>query len=156
MSLRNLYSYQPYITNIAFKAAPPIWTAMPKSRDTAFVAWSLGNWGVNLQDRWLGGYDQNTTPGQVFLSRKDRHIPNYNQVDVTVDKKFTMDDLGCRLLPVDPGHYRRALSDRATPDPGLPTGRVSCSRLGLFAGPLLHHRCAWKSVVRFPKLGPQA
>jgi hypothetical protein len=92
VSVRNLYSYQPYISNVAFAGAAPIWTAMPKSRDTAFIAWSLGNWSVNVQDRWMGGYDQNTTPGQVFLTEKDRHIPNFNQIDLTVDKKFVIDD----------------------------------------------------------------
>ena len=98
VSLRNLYAYQPYITNIAFSAtattpaANPAWTPMPKSRDTAFIGWKLGNWGVNLQDRWLGGYDQNTTYNQVFLTRQDRHVPSYNQLDITIDKQVQLDD----------------------------------------------------------------
>src|SRR6185312_637230 len=98
VSLRNLYSYQPYITNIAFQAtattpaANPAWTPMPKSRDTLFVGYTQGNWSVNLQDRWLGGYDQNTTYNQFFLTRQDRHVPNYNQIDMTIDKKMMIDD----------------------------------------------------------------
>jgi hypothetical protein len=98
VSLKNLYSYQPYITNIAFPAtatsaaAQPVWTPEPKSRDTAFIHWGLGNWGVDIQDRWLGGYDQNTTFNQFFLTEQDRHVPNYNQIDLTVDKKVMLDD----------------------------------------------------------------
>ena len=98
VSLKNLYSYQPYITNIAFPAtatsaaAQPVWTPEPKSRDTAFIHWGLGNWGVDIQDRWLGGYDQNTTFNQFFLTKQDRHVPNYNQIDLTVDKKVMLDD----------------------------------------------------------------
>ncbi len=92
INVRNLFSYQPYITQIAFAGASPLWTAMPKSRNTLFVGYKLGNWSVNLQDRWLGGYNQNTTTGQFFRSKQDRHIPSYNQVDMTITKSFTVDD----------------------------------------------------------------
>ncbi|HWY60790.1 MAG TPA: TonB-dependent receptor [Rhizomicrobium sp.] len=128
VSLRNLFSNQPYISNVAFQAvgavaaAQPVWTAMPKSRDTLFVGWSLGNWGVNIQDRWLSGYDQNTAPGQVFLTKQDQHIPNYNQVDVTVDKKFTLDDsvadFYLSIQDITDAHYPIAPSLTQASNPG--------------------------------------
>ncbi len=92
MTLKNLYSYQPYVTNVSFPGAPPVWTAMPKSRNVAFLGYAVGSWSVNVQDRWLGGYNQNTTPGQFFRSKQDQHIPSYNQVDLTINKKLTIDD----------------------------------------------------------------
>ena len=63
-----MLSYQPYITQIAFPGASPIWTVMPKGRTLLFVSYINGNWDVELQNCWLSGYNQNTTINQVFLN----------------------------------------------------------------------------------------
>lgn len=136
VSLRNLYSYQPGISNIAFAGAAPVWTAMPKSRDTAFISWNLGNWGVTLQDRWLGGYNQNTTTNQFFLTRKDQHIPNYNQIDMTIDKKFMIDDsvadFYLTVQDITNAHYPIAPSLTQAANPGNYPAPVWGYSLGRF------------------------
>jgi hypothetical protein len=137
VSLRNLFSNQPYITNVAFNGAAPVWTAMPKSRDTAFINYSLGNWTVAVQDRWLSGYNQNTAPGQVFLRQQDRHIPNYDQVDLTIDKKFELDsgtlDGYLTVQDITNAHYPIAPSLTQASNPGAyPAGQTWMYSLGRF------------------------
>ncbi len=96
VTLRNMFSYQPFITNVAFPATP-VWTAMPKGRDTLFVGYKHGSWSLNLQNRWLSGWNQDTAPGQYFLTPKDRHVPAFNQIDVTLGKRITLNDVSTDL-----------------------------------------------------------
>jgi hypothetical protein len=87
--LRLLANYQPVNSSISFPGAPLTFQTFPKGHITSFVTYELGSWTFTLQDRWLSQYNRRTLRTDVFVNP---NIPSYNYVDLTIDKKFTIDD----------------------------------------------------------------
>ena len=85
IDFRNLTSYQPHITTIAYPGAPAGLASMPKTRNTAFVSYRLGDWGINLQDTWLGGFSRKTLETQVFAQEK---LSSFNTIDISLDRNI--------------------------------------------------------------------
>ena len=88
VSLRNMTSYQPYITTGNYPGAEDTFRPMSKLRDTAFVSYRLGSWGVNLQDTWFSGLSPRTTAGKVYVYP---HLHSFNTLDVSIDKQIYSD-----------------------------------------------------------------
>jgi iron complex outermembrane receptor protein len=89
VNMRSLLSLQPYIHTLTFTGGATTYTPMPKGRLTAFLGYQVGSWGINLQDTYLSSFSKASLPTQIYA------IPNvgaYNQLDATLDKKFTMDN----------------------------------------------------------------
>ncbi len=85
---RLLSSYQPVNEQITFPGSPETRTAAPKTRVTAFLNYTLRDWTLGLEDRWLGGYSQVATAGQVYATP---YVHSFNQLDATVQRKFEID-----------------------------------------------------------------
>lgn len=85
INLRNLLTIQPYINTIGFPGAPTSWTPMPNGRMTTFLSYTLGDWGLNLQNNWLSGFDKRTAAGQVYAVPR---LNSFDTLDVTIDRKF--------------------------------------------------------------------
>ena len=96
-SVRALATYQPVLQSVAFPGAPSIRVSGigaligPKTRFTAFLNYSLGDWRLGLQDRWLGGFSQVTQAGQVWLNP---HVRSFNVVDLNIERKFEVAGAG--------------------------------------------------------------
>jgi outer membrane receptor protein involved in Fe transport len=88
MSLRNLTSYQPFITTGNYPGAEDTFQAMPKLRNTGLLSYKLGDWGVNLQDTWFSGFAPQTAAGQVYVNP---HLHSFNTLDVSIDKQLYSD-----------------------------------------------------------------
>jgi outer membrane receptor protein involved in Fe transport len=88
VSLRNMTSYQPYITTGNYPGAEDTFRPMSKLRDTAFVSYRLGSWGVNLQDTWFSGLSPRTTAGKVYVYPQ---LHSFNTLEVSVDKQLYRD-----------------------------------------------------------------
>jgi outer membrane receptor protein involved in Fe transport len=89
VNMRGLLSLQPYIHTLTFTGGATTYTPMPKGRLTAFLGYQVGSWGINLQDTYLSSFSKASLPTQIYA------VPNvgaYNQLDATLDKKFTMDN----------------------------------------------------------------
>ena len=63
-------------------------TTAPKTRITAFLNYTLRDWTVGVEDRWLGGYSQVSVAGQVYVTP---YVHSDNSLDVNVQKKFEID-----------------------------------------------------------------
>jgi outer membrane receptor protein involved in Fe transport len=87
-STRILASYQPVGESITFPGSPETRTTGPKTRVTAFVNYTLNDWSFGVQDRWLGGYSQVSTAGQVYAQP---YVHSFNTVDLNVQRKFEID-----------------------------------------------------------------
>ena len=88
LSVRGLLSIQPYVRQIAFPGAVPAITPQPHYRITGFANYSLGDFSLSLQDRWLSSWDQAQFPGQIYAKQR---IASYNQLDATFDYAFFAD-----------------------------------------------------------------
>ena len=89
VNMRGLLSLQPYLDTVTFTGGATTYTPMPKGRLTMFLGYQVGSWGINLQDTYLSSFNKQSLPTQVYA------IPDvgaYNQLDATLDKKFTLDD----------------------------------------------------------------
>ena len=91
MNFRHLLSYQPVNTTIQLPGASPTWAVAPKTRQTTFLNYSVGDWCLSLQNQWLSGFKKNnsriTATSQVYAVPR---VNSYNVLDVTIDKKFDM------------------------------------------------------------------
>jgi iron complex outermembrane receptor protein len=125
VSLRGLGSIQPYISSVNFPGAAATLTPMPKGRITAFIGYQIGNWGINLQDTWESGYSKDTLAGQVYVQPR---VNSFNTLDMTVDKKFVIDDATADLYFTvqNIGNVQYPLAPTNSQNPGIfypiPTG----------------------------------
>ena len=87
-SARLLGSYQPVLETITFPGSPESRTTSPKTRVTTFLNYTLRDWMIGVQDRWLGGYSQVSTAGQVYATP---YVHSFNELDATVQRKFEID-----------------------------------------------------------------
>jgi outer membrane receptor protein involved in Fe transport len=88
VTLRNLTSYQPHITTLGYPGASPTFTAMPKTRNTSFVSYKIGDWGLDMQDTWYSGFSQLTTAGQVYAHPR---LHSFNTLDISIDRQIFSD-----------------------------------------------------------------
>jgi outer membrane receptor protein involved in Fe transport len=84
-STRVLASYQPVNEQITFPGSPESRTTAPKTRVTAFLNYTLRDWSLGLEDRWIGGYSQVATAGQVYATP---YVHSFNSLDANVQRKF--------------------------------------------------------------------
>jgi hypothetical protein len=85
VNLRNMLTIQPYINSVGFPGAPTSFTPMPKGRMTTSLNYSIGDWGINLQNNWLSGFDKHTANGQFYAAPR---LGSFDTLDVTIDRKF--------------------------------------------------------------------
>jgi iron complex outermembrane receptor protein len=90
INLRMLANIQPVRSALNFPGAPLTLTAISKGHVTSFVTYSLGDWEISLQDRWLSGFPRETQFGQVYVNPRGKSI---NYVDINIDRKFAVDDV---------------------------------------------------------------
>ncbi len=91
VNFRHLFSYQPVNTTIQLPGAAPTWAIAPKTRQTTFINYTVGDWGFSFQNQWLSGFKKNNAP--VTATNNNYAVPrigSYNVLDVTIDKKFDM------------------------------------------------------------------
>ena len=118
ISLRNLTTIQPYIDTVNIPGAATGLTAMPKGRNTSFISYNIGDWGINLQNTWLSSFPKATLSGQVFVAPR---VNSFDTLDVTIDKKFSVDgglmDLYFTVQNV--GNTQYPLAPTNSQNPGL-------------------------------------
>ncbi|MDB5741427.1 MAG: tonB dependent receptor family protein [Alphaproteobacteria bacterium] len=85
VNIRQMLTIQPYINTVGFPGAPTAWTPMPDGRATTSLSYSLGDWGINLQNNWLCGFDKRTANGQIYAQQR---LNSFDTLDVTLDRKF--------------------------------------------------------------------
>jgi outer membrane receptor protein involved in Fe transport len=88
VNLRGFASIQPYISQVNFPGAAPTLSPMPKGRVTGFIGYTVGSWGINLQNTWLSDFDKRTLAPQVFAQPR---VGSFDTLDVTIDKKFEIE-----------------------------------------------------------------
>jgi iron complex outermembrane receptor protein len=93
VNLRHLLTYQPVNTTIQLPGAVPTWAVQPKTRQTTFLSYQLGDWGLNMQNQWLSGMkkassDNKLNGGTQYYAAP--RISSYNVLDVTIDRKFDL------------------------------------------------------------------
>jgi iron complex outermembrane receptor protein len=89
---RALASYQPVNESILFPGAPFGRTTGPKTRFTGFLNYTIDNWTLGLQDRWVGGFSQ--ISGIVSATANNwvqPHVRSYNSVDLNISRNFAVD-----------------------------------------------------------------
>jgi iron complex outermembrane receptor protein len=111
INLRDLVTYQPVNQTQGFPGAAYTWTVQPKTRMTTFLAYSVGDWDLDLQNQWLSGVKKASGfTGQIYASPR---VSSYNVLDVTVARRFdmmggssslyfTVNNIGNTRAPLDP------------------------------------------------------
>ena len=89
VTLRSLYSWQPYIKTTNLPGEEPTLTVMPTGRSTTFAQYTVGNWALNIQNNWLSSFSQQTLASQVYAN-PDR-IASFDTVDATISRKIDFD-----------------------------------------------------------------
>jgi iron complex outermembrane receptor protein len=97
VTARTLGTYQPVLQSVAFPGAPVVYMAGvalantngPKTRATAFLSYTLQDWTLGLQDRWLSGFTQSTQAGEVWLNPRVR---SFNVLDLNLERAFSASD----------------------------------------------------------------
>jgi outer membrane receptor protein involved in Fe transport len=91
VNFRHLLSYQPVNTTVQFPGAAPSWQVNPKTRQTTFLNYTVGDWGLSLQNQWLSGFKKNNAA--ITTGANNYAVPrvgSYNVLDVTIDRKFDL------------------------------------------------------------------
>lgn len=89
LSLRALTSLQPVNQAVQYPGAPLTFQAYPKTRLSAFVTYSAGEWSATVLDRWISGFKKATQFGQIYV---DPRLPATNYIDLNIDRRFEIDD----------------------------------------------------------------
>ena len=129
LNFRHLLSYQPVNTTIQLPGASPTWAVAPKTRQTTFLHYAVGDWGFSLQNQWLSGFKRNNA--MVTATSQNYAVPrinSYNVLDVTIDKRFDMwgGDANMYFTVNNIGNTRAPLAATNGSNPGLfyPTNAV--------------------------------
>jgi len=88
MTIRHLLTYQPVLETQNLPNTPFAWTNQPKTRQTTFINYQVGDWGFNIQNQWLSGAKKAT--GFVNQNYVVPRLSSYNVMDVTVDRRFDL------------------------------------------------------------------
>ena len=89
INLRTLANYQPVFESIQFPGAALTFTPFPRGHVTSFLSYAIGTWTFTLEDRWLSPFNRRALVTDVFVSPT---IHSYNYQDISIDKKFHIDD----------------------------------------------------------------
>lgn len=92
LALRGLASVQPVNQAIQFPGAPLTFQAYPKARLSTFINYRIGEWSVDVLDRWISGFKQATQINQIYA---DAPLPDTNYVDLSISRQF---DIGQNSL----------------------------------------------------------
>jgi outer membrane receptor protein involved in Fe transport len=84
---RGLLSYQPVLQSVAFPGAAVVKTIGPKTRATMFLTYTLNDWTIGLQDRWMSSFGKASQIGQVY---EQPEVGSYNSIDVNITRAFEM------------------------------------------------------------------
>jgi iron complex outermembrane receptor protein len=88
VTLRHLMTYQPVLETQNLPGAAWTWTNQPKTRMTSFINYSVGDWGLDIQNQWLAGMKKATGfTNQIYLAPR---VSSYNVMDVTIDRRFDL------------------------------------------------------------------
>jgi outer membrane receptor protein involved in Fe transport len=120
VSFRHLLTYQPVNKTINTPGSPASNAIAPKTRQTTFLSYENGQWGLALQNQWLGRVllDNGTGASQNYVQRT---LPRYSVLDATLSKKFDLSKGGSTEAFVTVSNLlneRAPLSTRGTA--GLP------------------------------------
>jgi iron complex outermembrane receptor protein len=89
MTLRSLYSWQPYIKTTNLTGELVTGMTMSRGRSTTFAQYTVGDWSLNVQNTWLSSFAQAADPSnQVFNPAR---IASFDTVDATISRKFEFD-----------------------------------------------------------------
>lgn len=86
---RALASYQPVNESTQFSGAPFTRVTSPHTRVTAFLNYSLNDWTVGLEDRWISGFSQ--VGGLVTPTTNNwvqPYVHSFNDIDLHIDRNF--------------------------------------------------------------------
>jgi len=87
---RGLLSYQPVNESVLFPGAAYSRVTAPKTRFTGFLNYTINDWSLGLQDRWVGGFSQ--VSGAITPAANNwvhPHVRSYNTLDLNVSRNFT-------------------------------------------------------------------
>ena len=88
MTLRQLMTYQPVLETQNLPGTPYTWTSQPKTRMTSFINYTVGDWGLDIQNQWLAGVKRATGyVNQLYLVPR---ISSFDSMDVTISRRFDM------------------------------------------------------------------
>jgi len=124
VDLRHLLTYQPVNTTVQLPGATPQWTQQPKTRQTTFLSYQVGDWGLNLQNQWLAGMKKATSDPTVAANNQVYAVPrisSYDTLDVSIDRKFGLwgGDADLYLSITNIGNTRAPLFPTNGSNPGL-------------------------------------
>jgi iron complex outermembrane recepter protein len=83
---RALATYQPVLQQVLFPGAPKALTTAPRTRFTAFLSYSVDDWTIGLQDKWVSGVVTPTTNNWV-----KPHVRSWNVLDVNISRDFEIE-----------------------------------------------------------------
>jgi iron complex outermembrane recepter protein len=89
VTLRSLYSWQPYIKTTNLTGEPVGGSTMSRGRSTTFAQYTVENWSLNVQNNWLSSFAQAGDPSNVIYN--PARIASFDTVDATISRKFEFD-----------------------------------------------------------------
>ena len=94
VTFRHLVTYQPVLETQNIPGTPFTWTTQPKTRQTTFIDYQVGDWGFNIQNKWLSGYKLAsgflTGPLAVSQYYASPRISSNNVMDVNISRHFEL------------------------------------------------------------------
>jgi hypothetical protein len=122
INLRHLLSYQPVNTTVSLPGAAPTWNLAPKTRQTTFLNYQVGDWGLSMQNQWLSGVKKaNSLPTASSQNYAVPRVSSYDVLDVTIDRRFDLwggsTDLYFTVNNI--GNTRAPLTPTNASNPGL-------------------------------------
>jgi outer membrane receptor protein involved in Fe transport len=88
MNLKHLVTYQPVLQTQNLPGTAFSWTSQPKTRMTTFIDYQVGDWGFNIQNRWLSGAKKAT--GFVNQNYVVPRRNSNNVLDLAINRRFDM------------------------------------------------------------------
>jgi outer membrane cobalamin receptor len=89
LDLRVLANIQPVNESQQFTDAAYTYSVMSKGHVTAFINYSVGDWTLGLENRWISGFRRASQPSIIFAQPR---IRSSDYVDMNIERKFTVDD----------------------------------------------------------------
>jgi len=93
VSFRHLLTYQPVNQTQQLPGVFYSYTVQPKTRQTTFLNYEVGDWGLSLQNQWLSGMKKASSDNSLNGNSQNYVSPrigSWNVLDVSVDRKFDM------------------------------------------------------------------
>ena len=87
--MRVLANIQPVNESQQFTGAAYTYSVMSKGHVTSFINYSVGDWTLGLENRWISGFKRASQPTIIFAQPR---IRSSDYVDLNIERKFTVDD----------------------------------------------------------------